>query len=243
LQATQNVLRRISPELDKNQRLAAELGLDLGLLQRYLEQREVFHFLGSIHEAGARAGKIVSDMLSFSRRSELSFSYTDIDDLLDTVVRLASSDYDLKKRYDFRRIKIHKDYDPTLTQIKCDKTEIEQVVLNLVKNAAQAMSSVETPHPTITLRTRREPNYACIEVQDNGPGMEERIRKRVFEPFFTTKEVGFGTGLGLSVSYFIVTEQHRGALSVISKPNEGTRFFMRLPLDREDVAGVIAQYG
>jgi PAS domain S-box-containing protein len=243
LQATQNILRRISPGLDKNQRLAEELGLDLGLLQRYLEQREILHFLGSIHEAGVRAGKIVSDMLSFSRRSELSFSYTDIDDLLETVVRLAGSDYDLKKRYDFRQITIRKDYDPSLTQIKCDKTEIEQVVLNLVKNAAQAMSSAGTQHPIITLRTRREPNYACIEVQDNGPGMEERIRKRVFEPFFTTKEVGFGTGLGLSVSYFIVTEQHRGTLSVTSKPNEGTRFSMRLPLERGDVAGGIAQYG
>jgi signal transduction histidine kinase len=72
-----------------------------------------------------------------------------------------------------------------------------------------------------------------IEVVDNGPGMDEKTLKRVFEPFFTTKEVGVGTGLGLSVSYFIITEQHQGRLSVTSKPGQGACFSIRLPLTRE----------
>ncbi|MFO1420366.1 MAG: ATP-binding protein, partial [Candidatus Competibacteraceae bacterium] len=111
----------------------------------------------------------------------------------------------------------------------CDKTEIEQVILNLLKNAAQAMAEDGTPSPTITLRVRYETDYVLIEVIDNGPGMDEKTLKRIFEPFFTTKEVGSGTGLGLSVSYFIVTEQHNGRLSAMSKPGQGARFSIRLP--------------
>ncbi len=232
LQGCQNVLRRISPNLDKNRQVAAELGLDMDTLYRYLEERDVLRFLEGIREAGTRAAKIVADMLAFSRRSDSRFSAVDLGELLDTVVRLAASDYDLKKRYDFKQIDIQRDYDPELGGVSCDKLEIEQVILNLIKNAAQAMAEANTPQPMIRLITRREPGFARIEIIDNGPGMAEKIRRRVFEPFFTTKEVGVGTGLGLSVSYFIVTEQHKGTLAVSSAPGQGARFIIRLPLAR-----------
>jgi signal transduction histidine kinase len=88
----------------------------------------------------------------------------------------------------------------------------------------------------IILRTRREEAYGCIEIQDNGPGMDPQTQRRVFEPFFTTKAAGVGTGLGLSVSYFIVTEQHKGSIDVSSTPGEGTCFTVRLPLDWEPAA-------
>ena len=105
------------------------------------------------------------------------------------------------------------------------------MLLNLIKNAAQAMAEGDTPPPhRITLRTRREGEYGCIEVQDNGPGMDEETQRRVFEPFFTTKAVGAGPGLGLSVSYFIVTEQHKGVMEVDSTPGEGACFRLCLPL-------------
>jgi PAS domain S-box-containing protein len=233
LQGSQNILRRIALDMPQNRAVAEAIGIDLDRLNRYLEQRRVLHFLEGIREAGARAAKIVADMLSFSRRSESRFAPVDLEDLLETVLRLAASDYDLKKKYDFKRIVIQRDYDPTLRVVYCDKTEIEQVILNLLKNAAQAMAEDGASCPTITLRTRREPHYVLIEVIDNGPGMDEKILKRIFEPFFTTKEVGSGTGLGLSVSYFIVTEQHRGKLSVASKPGQGACFSIRLPIGRE----------
>ncbi len=229
LQGSQNILRRIAPDLSQNRAVADALGLDLNQLNRYLQERGILRFLEGIREAGARAAKIVADMLSFSRRSEARFVPVDLEDLLETVLRLAASDYDLKKKYDFKRIAIRRDYDPTLRLVYCDKTEIEQVILNLLKNAAQAMAEEGTPAPAITLRTLREPDYVLIEVIDNGPGMDDKTLKRVFEPFFTTKEVGVGTGLGLSVSYFIVTEQHNGRLSVTSRPGQGTRFSIRLP--------------
>lgn len=233
LQGAQNIQRRLSSALPKNCETAEQLGLNLDLVNRYLEQRGILRFLEGIREAGTRAAKIVSDMLAFSRRSESHFSRVDLSETLETAVRLAASDYDLKKKYDFKQIRIERDYDPTLNPVPCDKTKIEQVILNLVKNAAQAMAGAHISDPTITLRTRREPDYARIEVIDNGPGMDEKARKRAFEPFFTTKEVGVGTGLGLSVSYFIITEQHRGTLSMASAPGQGARFIIRLPLARE----------
>lgn len=234
LQGAQNIRRRLSTELEQNREVARQIGVNLDDVQRYAQAREIPSFLGHIQEAGARAAKIVGDMLTFSRRSELHFEPVNPGDLLDTTLRLAASDYDLKKKYDFKHIEIVRDYDPEVV-VPCDKTEIEQVILNLLRNAAQAMATeagTEKAH-RITLRTRREAGYAVIEVADNGPGMDEDTRKRVFEPFFTTKEVGVGTGLGLSVSYFIVADQHRGSLSVTSAPGEGASFRIHLPLRQE----------
>ena len=116
--------------------------------------------------------------------------------------------------------------------LECDKTEIQQVILNLIVNAAQAMGKhpEQGKMPKITLRTRLDGDYARLEVIDNGPGMEEETRRRLFEPFYTTKDVGVGTGLGLSVSYFIVYDQHQGSMQVESAPGEGARFIIRLPL-------------
>ncbi|MEZ5602086.1 MAG: PAS domain S-box protein [Candidatus Competibacteraceae bacterium] len=233
MQGSQNILRRIDPDMPQNREAAAAIDADLHRINRYLAERGILHFLEGIREAGARAAKIVADMLSFSRRSESHFALVDLEEMLETVLRLAASDYDLKKKYDFRRITIERDYDPALRLMYCDKTEIEQVILNLLKNAAQAMADDGTPSPTIVLRTRREPDTVLLEVIDNGPGMDQKTLNRIFEPFFTTKEVGAGTGLGLSVSYFIVTEQHNGRLSVTSKPGQGACFSIRLPSNRE----------
>ncbi|NLV44035.1 MAG: hypothetical protein GXY07_06005 [Candidatus Hydrogenedentes bacterium] len=106
--------------------------------------------------------------------------------------------------------------------------------MNLVKNAAQAMAGWQGKEiPKIIIRACKDPHHLQVEVIDNGPGMEESIRRRVFEPFFTTKEVGVGTGLGLSVSYFIITRQHKGEMSVESTPGEGCRFIVRLPLEQK----------
>ena len=95
------------------------------------------------------------------------------------------------------------------------------------------MQEARTTHPRITIRTRldSDQNMAQIEIEDNGPGMDEATSKRIFEPFFTTKAVGLGTGLGLSVSYFIITENHGGQIAVDSQPGVGARFIISLPLN------------
>jgi PAS domain S-box-containing protein len=231
LQSSQNIQRRLSPDLEPNRRTAEALGVDLDLVYRYLDERGILDFVNAIQQSASRASRIVADMLAYSRSSTTDFQPARVDEMLDTVVRLASSDYDLKKKYDFKQVEIVRDFDPELETLVCDHTEIEQVLLNLIKNAAQAMSDSGTPTPhRIILRTRREDEYGRIEVQDNGPGMDEQTQRRVFEPFFTTKTVGVGTGLGLSVSYFIITDQHNGTMDVTSKPGEGACFTVRLPL-------------
>ena len=132
---------------------------------------------------------------------------------------------------DFRKIELIKAYDPKLPQVVCETSKIQQVILNLLKNGAQAMSEAGQEKPKFVIRLKQSQRDALIEIEDNGPGMSEAIRKRIFEPFFTTKTVGVGTGLGLSVSYFIITENHNGTMSVESSPGKGARFIIRLPFD------------
>ncbi|MCP4350093.1 MAG: PAS domain S-box protein [Desulfobacterales bacterium] len=235
LQSTQNILRRISPELPKNIKTARECGIDLKAIHIYLEQREILKFLEGIKESGERAADIVNNMLQFSRFSETSMRPVNLAQLIDKTIELASHDYDMKKKYDFRHIEIIRDYDPGLPEVYCAATETEQVILNLLRNAAQAMAGnkEERKKPLIILRVKQENNMARIEVEDNGPGMDEKVRKRIFEPFFTTKDVGIGTGLGLSVSYFIITNNHKGTMSVKSSCGRGTKIIINLPINKK----------
>ncbi|ABB37359.1 signal transduction histidine kinase, nitrogen specific, NtrB [Oleidesulfovibrio alaskensis G20] len=232
LQGAQNIVRRISTEIKANHAAADEVGCDLTAIRAYMEKRGITRFLDGIQESGNRAAKIVSNMLEFSRRSESRRQLADMHALMDKTVELAANDYDLKKKYDFRHIELVRDYAPDLPGIHCTPTEIEQVLLNLLKNSAQAMAGRpkdSTEPPRITLRTRLQHDKVCIQVLDNGPGMDEETRKRVFEPFFTTKSVGEGTGLGLSVSYFIITTNHGGSFTVDSEPGKGACFTILLP--------------
>ena len=116
--------------------------------------------------------------------------------------------------------------------MRCDKIKVQQVFLNILKNGAEAMFEAEkgsTYVPHFILRIYKKDKDICIEIEDNGPGMDERTRTRLFDPFFTTKDQGRGTGLGLSVSYFIIVKDHKGHMSVESSLGRGTRFIITLP--------------
>jgi PAS domain S-box-containing protein len=234
-QAIQNIERRVSPELPGNLKAAEELGVSMEGLGAYLEQRRIPEFISSIRTASSRAAKIVANMLQFSRRAEAIMQPASLAGIMDQALELAASDYDLKKKFDFRSIEIIRDYTPDMPEVPMVVVEIEQVMLNLLSNAAQAMYlNPPDRKPRITLRLRRKGGYALFEVEDNGPGMEDTVRRRVFEPFFTTKEPGIGTGLGLSVSYMIVTKNHKGLMEVESSPGKGACFRVRLPLSKEN---------
>ena len=94
------------------------------------------------------------------------------------------------------------------------------------------MAEADESFPRFVFRCFKEADQVVFEIEDNGPGIASDIRKRIFEPFFTTKEVGLGTGLGLSVSYFIITENHNGTLAVDSTPGQGTVFTIKLPVQK-----------
>ncbi|MET0102551.1 MAG: GAF domain-containing protein [Sedimenticola sp.] len=233
LQGEQNIRRRFSPEMDKNRTIAEELGLDLEKVQQYMERREILHFMDAIAQSGKRASIIVNNMLHFSRKDEKK-QPVDIVGLLDQVLELAAVDYDLKKKYDFRSIEIRRDYEPGLPPIPCNSSEIEQVLLNILRNSAEALQEIagSGKTPQITVNAHRKGKYVQIDIIDNGPGISEETRRRVFEPFFTTKPPGKGTGLGLSVSYFIVTDTHDGEMTMESEIGKGSKLSIFLPIGK-----------
>jgi PAS domain S-box-containing protein len=231
LQGIQVVQRRLQADSPRNQELAARAGCSLDSIRQFLEERDVLATLQDVRDSGIRAAKIVSNMLEFSRK-ESGKSSTSIHAIIDRAVELCSNDYDLKKNYDFRKIHIERDYDLSIPLVPCTANQIEQVLMNLLRNAAQAMADrgSDAPRPRIVLRTFLEDDLDRIEVEDNGPGMAESVRKRIFEPFFTTKAPGIGTGLGLSVSYFIISSSHQGTIHVESTHRSGSKFVIRLPV-------------
>ena len=232
LHNVQNIRRRLSNELPKNLETAEQLGVELDNVNQYLRSREVPQLLDGIQQAGARAAKIVTHMLSFSRRSNRQMAPCDLPALIDQAVEIAGNDFDLAIGFDFKGQAIIRQFDQQLGPVPGTANELEQVLLNLLKNAAQAIHLREDDSEPgrIILRTRLNPPWAEIQVEDNGIGMSENVRKRTFEPFFTTKEIGQGTGLGLSVSYFIITNNHKGQMEVQSTLGQGTCFTLRLPL-------------
>ncbi len=232
VQTVQNIERRVSPDLPANLKTAAECGCELAVIRDYLTKRDIPVMLSDVRTAVARAAEIVRNMLQFSRQGESLRQPVRITDLVDRAIELAVNDYDLKKSFDFKFMTIKRLYDREIPEISVAVTEIEQVVLNLLKNAAQAMaeSGMSANEGSITIRVGRESDSVLLEFSDNGPGMPEDVRKRIFEPFYTTKPVGQGTGLGLSVAYMIITNRHQGSIEVRSTPGQGTTFIIRLPL-------------
>jgi PAS domain S-box-containing protein len=139
LQTSQNVLRRVSPDLVANIRTAEECGTTLEAVRRYLEQREILSFLEDIRISGIRAAQIVENMLAFSLKPDAEGSTTNLAELLDRTLLLAESDYDLKKRYDFRQIEIVREYAPDVPLVVCQASKVQQVFLNILRNGAEAM--------------------------------------------------------------------------------------------------------
>jgi PAS domain S-box-containing protein len=231
LQGIQNIIRRISPDLPANLKAAEKAGCSIDSITAYMEDRKIIKTLTGITDSGVRAASIVSGMLEFSRKSDSQKAPGDLRKIMDKASTLAAQDYNPQKGYDFKKIKITKKYDEKLNLTPCTATEIEQVFLNLLRNSAQAMSDWQDMEngPEIAITIRNERNMVKCTVSDNGPGMDEKVRKRVFEPFYTTKAPGSGTGLGLSVSYFIITQNHQGIFQVDSSPGMGTTFIIQLP--------------
>ncbi len=236
MQSAQVLESRLSANLSANREAAEKAGTTIEAVCRYMQDRNALQLLATLNESGRRVAKIVNNMLSFARKSEAQVSSVDLPELITRTIELASTDYDLKKQYDFRRIRIIREIEADIPLVPCEEGKIQQVLLNLLRNGAQALQGAKTPDPCFIIRLYRQNSpvqgkpMVTLELEDNGPGMSEAVRKRVFEPFFTTKPVGEGTGLGLSVSYFIITENHRGEMEVRSTEGAGAVFTVRLPL-------------
>jgi PAS domain S-box-containing protein len=233
LQNTAVIKNRLFGDLPANRRAAEAAGASLDAIRHYLELRKLPVMLHSIRDSGERAAAIVKNMLGFARKSEQVISSQDLGQLLDQALELVQADYDMKKRYDFKKIKIVREFDAAADSVRCEASKIQQVFLNILKNGAEAMAG--QADPIFFLRLKNEGDWVQVEIEDNGPGMDEETRRRIFEPFFTTKPVGKGTGLGLSVSYFIISEDHGGRMDVFPAKNGGSRFVIHLPREKQSV--------
>lgn len=229
LQGVQNIERRLNIENEVNQHIAQDHQLNLTAMEAYLKQRQIDKFISNIKDAGQRAATIVANMLQFSRGNKQQLSKTLVKELIDRTLTIARADLDLKT------INISVNSIEEDKVLYCIPSEIEQVILNLLQNAAQALNDYapnnrqEQWQPSIQLTIKQDYEHTYIQVKDNGPGMDPATRRRIFEPFFTTKDIGAGTGLGLSVSYFIITAHHHGQLDIETLPGQGACFTIRLP--------------
>ena len=242
LQNVQIVRQRLSPHLKINKKVAQQAELSLARMLDYLYQRDIPALLDRVMESGRRATQLIDNMLTFSRRDTGTMQEADLADLIDKAVELATGNYSLLKKFDFRSIEIKREYASNLPLVECNPVQVQQVVLNLLKNGADSMGekllqqhnseAAADYKPRLVLRTAYNETHLVFEIEDNGMGMDDQTQHQLFEPFYTTKNAGEGTGLGLSICYFIVTEVHHGQISVSSQLHSGTTFRIQLPRKR-----------
>ena len=234
LHNVQNIIRRTSIDLPNNIAAAEKINIHFDDIRLYLQNREVNLFLDNIKAAGERAGSIVSNMLEFSRTNHNEKTWVDIKNLVNQAIELNIKE-GFADQQRVNSIQVHAHFSADLPLVYCSAPELQQVLLNLLRNAYQALTAEDYEHNDVlavnisaSLDVRM--NEVIIEVTDNGPGIKDAVIEHIFEPFFTTKEVGKGTGLGLSVSYFIITEHHQGTISVSSPNGKGASFKISLPV-------------
>jgi signal transduction histidine kinase len=189
--------------------------------------------LEKIVQHGKRASSIVKGMLEHSRSGDGHKEPTDINAIVDEYLRLAYHGMRAKDKSfsaDFKA-----ELDKSLTKVNVVGQDMARVILNLINNAfyacaAKQKNSPENYYPFVVVSTKKLENHLEISVMDNGDGIPAGILDKIFQPFFTTKSAGEGTGLGLSLSYDIVTKGHGGELKVETKPGQGTEFIILLPV-------------
>jgi signal transduction histidine kinase len=189
-----------------------------------------------INHHGKRADAIVKGMLQHSRSTSSAKEPTNINNLADEYLRLAY--HGLRARDKSFNATTKTDFDKSIGNIDIVPQDIGRVILNLITNAFYAVTEKkkragESYEPIVVVSTRKINNKVEIRVKDNGNGISQKVLDKIFQPFFTTKPTGQGTGLGLSLSYDIV-KAHDGEIKVETKENEGSVFFIRLPLKEKE---------
>jgi len=172
--------------------------------------------IASCREGAERVKKIVLELRIFSRTDDVGLVMADLHEGIESTLNLVAKQYQ-------DRITVHRDYG-RLPLVECYPGQINQVFMNLLQNAAQAIPR----QGDVWIRTETDGDWVRVRIRDNGPGIPEEHLQRIFDPFFTTKAIGAGTGLGLSISYGII-DKHGGKIRVTSKVNQETEFIIELP--------------
>ncbi len=215
------------------------------LIQQYLEIMEFDYLiedfpkvLASMQVGAERISQIVLTLLNFSSSNRGEKKLVDIHDAIENTLLIMENN--LKASGTYREITVVRDYG-CLPRIECYPQELNQVFMNIIKNAIDTLQETTVKNPQIRICTYMVAGNAsrskgghsiAVRIADNGSGMPETIRTRIFDPFFTTKDVGKGTGLGLAISYQIIVEKHGGTIGCTSVPGEGTEFSIEIPLQK-----------
>ena len=223
-EVTTEIAEDIAEELSKRTDLPADFVEELtGLVESLRANTQ------KVAQHGKRADAIVQNMLEHSKVGEGERQPTNLNDLLDEYVTLAHHGFEARNG-DFK-VEIQRSFDDAVGQVDIVPQDMGRVFMNLIGNAFDALKEHgSSGAPKVTVSTSKVDSAVEIRVADNGPGIPEKVRARIFEPFFTTKPTGSGTGLGLSMSYDIVTKGHGGSLDVESEEGEGATFVVRLPV-------------
>jgi signal transduction histidine kinase len=237
----QNPLNFVTNFSDLSVDLVAELEEELakehlspeGKLTIYQLVQDLIENQSRIHQHGHRADRIVKSMLEHSRASSGQRQATNLNALVDESLRLAYHGWRAKSKDS--NATLLTELEPNLEPVWVLPQDLNRVLLNLLTNAFYAVAEKsrqlgEAYRPEVCVQTRRVGHTVQIRVRDNGNGIPEAVRDKIFQPFFTTKPTGEGTGLGLSLSYDIITKGHGGTLSVASKDGEYTEFTIGLPI-------------
>jgi len=186
-------------------------------------QEDVLALMAESRDGIERVRKIVQDLKDFSRvDAHQQWQWADLHQGIDSTLNIVNNE--VKYKAD-----VVKEYG-TIPEVECLPSQINQVIMNIVVNGAQA---IEGPRGRITIRTGASGGNVWIEIADNGCGIPQAIQSRIFDPFFTTKPIGTGTGLGLSLSYGII-QKHRGRIDMQSEEGVGTTFRIELPIRQPD---------
>lgn len=174
-------------------------------------------------EGTERTKNIISDLKNFSRMGEKTISTIDLPTEIETTLNIL---YNKIKN----RINIHKNYANNIPKIDAYGGQLNQVFMNILDNATYAIKD----KGNITITIQHDHKYVTIEIEDDGCGMKKEVSDKIFEPFFTTKPVGFGTGLGMSISYKVI-KNHLGEINVESEEGKGTKFIIKLPISNKSI--------
>ncbi len=203
----------------------------LGWTQYLLGQNPPATFrthLGTINQQANRASRIVNNLLMFSRQHKPERSPAAIHDVIESTLALRA--YELR----VNNIEIYREYASSVPTISADPHQLQQVLLNLIINAEQAILGVRQSG-SLHIRTELLGDNVQVRITDDGPGMDGNLLQKIFDPFFTTKPIGTGTGLGLSISYGIIQE-HGGRIWASSEPGHGSSFYISLPCEVGEVS-------
>ncbi|WP_417760858.1 ATP-binding protein [Shewanella sp.] len=184
---------------------------------RFIRQ-DITELVNECLEGTSRVAAIVKNLKSFSHVDNSEWQYADLRDGMENTLKIVNNQLKYK-------VAVHRDYDEALPQLYCQPMQLNQVFMNLLVNAAQAIEH----NGDIYISIQRHNNGVQVVIRDTGSGIEARHLDKIFDPFFTTKPVGSGTGLGLSLSYSIV-QRHQGQIVVTSQRGKGTEFTITLPM-------------